>query len=89
MSTCLEARLCQWTPTSITRYSHVKGTDTISFIPFKYVPRNKTPTYSRIVSDIKPHKQEVERVRLTVGGDRITCSYDIITPVADLTIAKI
>ena len=67
----------------------VKGTNTISFIPFEDTPRNETPTYSRIVSDIKPHKQEVERVRLTVGGDRITCSYDIITSVADLTTAKI
>lgn len=67
----------------------IKGTDIISFIPFRDFPRNKTPTYGRIVSDIKAHKQEVERVRLTVGGDRITCSYDISTPVADLTTVKI
>ena len=41
------------------------------------------------MSDIKPHKPEVERVRLTIGGDHITCSYDTSTPVADLTTVKI
>ena len=33
--------------------------------------------------------QEVERVRLTVGGDRISCPYDISIPVADLITVKI
>ena len=34
----------------------VKGTSTISFIPFKDVPCNKTSAYGCTVSNIKPHK---------------------------------
>ena len=67
----------------------IKGINTNVFLPFEDIPMHKTPTYSRIVSDIKPHKQEVERIQLTVGGDRIICHYDSSTPVANLTIVKI
>ena len=67
----------------------ISGTTTIDFIPFSNVPYNKHQIYDRIVSDIRPHKQEVERVRLTMGGDRLSCPYDISTPVADLTTVKI
>lgn len=67
----------------------IKGINTNVFIPFEDIPMHKTPTYNRIVSDIKPRKQEVERIQLTVGGDRIIYDYDISTPVANLTIVKI
>ena len=65
------------------------GTNTIHFIPFSLVTYKNHPTYGHIVSDIRPRKQEVERVRLAVGGDRISCSYDISTPIEDLTTVKI
>ena len=69
--------------------NRISGTNTIHFIPFSLVPYNKHPIYDRIVSDIRPHKQEVERIRLTVNGDTISCPYDINTAVADLTTVKI
>jgi hypothetical protein len=39
----------------------------------------------------KPHKKEKEkeRVRLTVGGDRLDTSGDVTTSTADITIFKI
>jgi hypothetical protein len=37
----------------------------------------------------KPHKKEKERVRLTVGGDRLDYSGDVATSTADITTFKI
>jgi hypothetical protein len=42
-----------------------------------------------MVCDNKPHKQEKERVRLTVGGDKLDYSGDVATSTADITIFKI
>jgi hypothetical protein len=46
-------------------------------------------TYGKIVWDYKPHKQEKERVRLTVGGDKLDYSGDVATSTADITTFKI
>ena len=46
-------------------------------------------TYGRIVCNIKPDKQEQHRTRLTVGGNRIFCNYDISTPLVELTTIKV
>ena len=44
------------------------GTNTIDFIPKSKVPPHKMPTYGRMVCDIRPHKAEIHRTRLTGGG---------------------
>ena len=36
----------------------------------------------------KPNKSDPHRSRLTVGGDRIVCLYDVSTPTADLPTIK-
>jgi hypothetical protein len=41
------------------------------------------------VCDYKPHKTEKERVRLTVGGDKLDYSSDVATYTADITTFKI
>ena len=51
--------------------------------------RIKDITYGRIVVVYKPHKADPNRTRLTVGGDRITCLYDVSTPTSDLPTIKI
>jgi hypothetical protein len=53
------------------------------------MPENRKITYGKIVCDYKPHKQEKERVRLTVGGDRLDFSGDVTTSTADITTFKI
>jgi hypothetical protein len=45
--------------------------------------------YGKIVCYYKPHKKEKERVRLTVGGDRLYYSGDVATSTADITTFKI
>jgi hypothetical protein len=41
------------------------------------------------VCDYKPHKNEKERVRLSVGGDSHDYSVDVATSTADITTLKI
>jgi hypothetical protein len=67
----------------------LKGTETIFFIPVSAVPKDRKVTYGRIVVSIRPQKDEVERTRLTVGGNLIEYPGDVSTKTADLTTAKI
>ena len=68
----------------------IKGTDTILFILKSAIPKDrlKEVTYGRIVVAYKPKKSEPHRSRLTEGGDRIVCLYDISTSTADLPTIK-
>jgi hypothetical protein len=63
----------------------IPGTDTCFFIDLKNIPNDRKITYGKIVCDYKPHKKEKERVRLTVGGDRLDYSGDVATSTADIT----
>jgi hypothetical protein len=67
----------------------IPGTDTCFFIKFTNIPKDRQITYGKIVCDYKPHKKEKERVRLTVGGDRLDYSGDVATSTADITTFKI
>jgi hypothetical protein len=67
----------------------IPGTDTCFFIELKNIQEDRNITYGKIVCDNKPHKQEKERVRLTVGGDRLDYSGDVATSTADITTFKI
>jgi hypothetical protein len=67
----------------------ISGTDTCLFIGLKNIPKDRKITYGKIVCDYKPHKKENERVRLTVGGDRLDYSGDVATSTADITTFKI
>ena len=68
----------------------IEGSDTIRFIPLSNIPhdRLKNVTYGKFVCELKPNKKEVNRTRLTVGGDRINYPGDCSTPTADLVLIK-
>jgi hypothetical protein len=67
----------------------IPGTNTCFFIKLTNIPKHRNITYGKIVCDYKPHKKEKERVRLTVGGDRLDYSGDVTTSTADITTFKI
>jgi hypothetical protein len=67
----------------------IAGTDTCFFVTLTDIPQDRKITYGKIFCDYKPHKKEKERVRLTVGGDRLDYSGDVATSTADITIFKI
>jgi hypothetical protein len=65
------------------------NTHTIRFIRRSDIPKGRKVTYGSFVVDIKDHKEEKERTRLTVGGDQIEYPGDKSTRTAGLTKAKI
>ena len=42
-----------------------------------------------MVADFRPQKPDPHRIRITIGGSKITVEYDVSTPTADLSTAKI
>jgi Reverse transcriptase (RNA-dependent DNA polymerase) len=64
------------------------GTDTMRFINKADIPRDKKPTYLRIVCAHRPEKSNPFRVRYTVGGDRLEYSGDVSTKAADISTVK-
>eukprot|EP00804_Cyclotella_cryptica_P029413 CCRYP_013352-RA/>CCRYP_013352-RA protein AED:0.16 eAED:0.24 QI:0/0/0/1/0.2/0.16/6/0/1158 len=69
----------------------VKGTNTIVFIAYNEIPpqRRKDVTYGCIVANYRPEKDDPYRIRLTVGGNRITYPGHCGTPTADMLTTKI
>ena len=69
----------------------VEGTDTIDFIEKQNVPhdRFKDCTYARIVASHQPKKAVPNRIRITVGGNKINCPGNVSTPTADLLTVKL
>jgi hypothetical protein len=67
----------------------IPGTDICFFIKLTNIPRDRKITHGKIVCDCKPHKKEKERVRLTVGGDRLDFSGDVATSTGNITTFKI
>jgi hypothetical protein len=59
------------------------------FIKLTNIPKDRKITHGKIVCYYKPHKKEKERVRLTVGGDRLEYSGDVATSTSDITTYKI
>ena len=67
----------------------VKGTETIQFIHQHEVPTDRDVTYATFVCDLRPLKEEVYRVRITVGGDRLSYNDDAGSPAANLLETKL
>ena len=65
------------------------GTDTIKFIHPNRIPKGRKVTYGKKECTIRPNKEEVYRVRLTVGGDKLPYSGITTTQCASLTTAKL
>ena len=73
-------------------FETTKGTETVFFMShdeIKRIPKDRTVTYTRIVVDYRPQKEDPNRVRITVGGNLIDYPGELTTRTADLTTAKI
>ena len=68
--------------------NNILGNDVLDFILKEQVPKNKIVTYARMVCDHRPFKNEPFRVRLTVGGDRLTYDNDAASPASSLLESK-
>jgi hypothetical protein len=54
-------------------------------VELKNIPKDRKITYGKFFCDYKPHKKEKERVRLSVGGDKLDYFGDVVTSTADIT----
>jgi hypothetical protein len=61
----------KWKRSTANDINRLYNTNTIRFIRRSDIPKGRKVTYGSFVVDIKDHKEEKERTRLTVGGDQI------------------
>ena len=67
----------------------VRSTYTVDFIHKHEVPKGRDVTYATYVLDYRALKSEPNRVRITVGGDRLTYDNDAGSPAANLLETKV
>jgi hypothetical protein len=79
----------KWMRSTANEINRLYNTNTIRFIRRSDIPKGRKVTYSSFLVDIKDHKEEKERTRLTVGGDQIEYPGNKSTQTAGLTTAKI
>jgi hypothetical protein len=79
----------KWMRSTANEINRLYNTNTIRFIQRSNIPKGRKVTYGSFVVDIKEHKEEKERTRLTVGGDKIEYPGDKSTRTAGLTTVKI
>ena len=70
-------------------HNRVKAQDAMDFIHKHEVPTHKVVTYANFVCDYRPLKSEPFRVRMTVGGDKLSYDDDTGSPTASLIEAKL
>ena len=68
--------------------ARITGNNTMFFIHPTKIPQGRKVTYGRLVATLRPNKTEVNRVRLTVGGDRLEFTGNTTTRMASLTTTK-
>jgi hypothetical protein len=61
----------KWMRSTANEINRLYNTNTIRFIRRSNIPKGQKVTYGSFAVDIKDHKEEKERTRLTVGGDKI------------------
>ena len=66
----------------------IAGTETIKFIQYHEMPKNRQPTYAHFVCEVRPQKTEKEQTRLTVGGNLIDYPDPVTTHRCDLVMFK-
>ena len=63
-------------------------TNTVFYVPKFSFPADRKVSYARMVATIRPHKTEVNRVHVTVGGDILNYPGTTTTNCASLTTTK-
>jgi hypothetical protein len=62
----------------------IQGTGAIFFITKAQVPQGRKVTYANFVCNIRPHKTEIHRVRMTASGNQLDYPGDPISPTVSM-----
>ena len=79
----------EWGRLALGTLENPTGTDTIEFIYQTEVPGDRDVTYASFVCDYRPLKDDPYRVRIVVGGDKLTYNDNAASPAASLLETKI
>jgi hypothetical protein len=79
----------KWMRSTANGINSLNNANTIRFIHRSNISKGRKVTHGSFVVDIKEHKEEKERTRLTVGGDQIEYTGDKSTRTAGLIMVKI
>ena len=73
------------------RQQRVEGTNTFKLIKFADIPQDRRHEicHSMVVCEVKPHKEDPNRTRITVAGSKICYPGDVGTPIGSLELVKI
>ena len=73
------------------RQQRVEGTNTFRLIKFSEIPKYRQHTifHSMVVCEVKPHKEDSNRRRITVAGSQIFYLGDVDTPTGSLKLVKL
>ena len=66
----------------------IPGTNIITTILKSNISKDKRVTYGKIVCELKPHKEVLERNQLTVGGNNLDFTGNLSTPTATAATEK-
>ena len=72
------------------RQQHVEGTNTFRLIKFADIPQDRRHEicHSMVVCEVKPHKEDPNRTRITVSVSQICYPWDVGTPTGSLELVK-
>ena len=73
-------------------WGDTKGTNTVQFMTHEeiaMIPSDRVVTYTRIVYDYCPHKEDPNRVELAAGRNLIDCPFNCTTRTPDIMTSKI
>ena len=96
----LEPIISKWTGTPVQgifkgckclKQQRVEGTDIFWIIRHKDTPHNSRNkiTDTKVVWDYRSHKEDPNRMRITIGGNRICYPGDVSAPTGSLELVKI
>ena len=69
----------------------MEGTNTFKLIKFSDIPQDHRHEicHSTVVCEVKPHKEDPNRTRITVAGSQISYPRDVGTPAGSLVLVKL
>ena len=86
-------RLCQGVGTNSDNPStkRIEGTDTFCVIHYQDIPadRRLDVTYTQVIYKVRPQKQDPNRTRIKIGGNRICYPHDTGTKTGSLELVKL
>ena len=69
-------------------YGTTEGMNVLDWIHCDQVPHNKKVTYPRYTLDIRPEKSEIQRTRITAGGNQLDYHGNVSTYTASMETIK-